>query len=156
MSALEDYERYLGGFYSIQMMIGYGRRAIPGYGTYFTDRRFIGLGHAQRPSFDKQVPLIPQNLAKDVNDKIIDELDTRKQVEVAKNGIIRVELKMPRLLRQGHLQIFLITGEPVTMGRDRWPHGSDELKMLYFGRERPAEQLENLFRAFDPEALTLL
>jgi len=31
-----------------------------------------------------------------------------------------------------------------------------ELYMLYFGRKRPAEQLENLFRAFDPEALTLL
>ncbi len=155
MSAVQDYERYLGGFYSIQMMIGYGRRAIPGYGTYFTDRRFIGLGHAQRPSFDKLVPLIPQNLAKEVNDKIIDELDAKKQVDVSKDGIIRIELKMPRLLRQGHLQIFLITGEPVTMGLGHW-YAKDELKMLYFGRKRPAEQLENLFRAFDPEALTLL
>jgi hypothetical protein len=153
MGETPDYEKYIGGFYSILLMIGYGRRAILGYGTYFTSRGFIGLGHGQRPSFDKFNLLMPQNLSQDENNRTIEELDQRKQVDVPKDNILRLDLKMPRLFRQGHLQIIQTTGEPTSFGRR---YGKEELYTLYFGRKRPAEQLQDLLKAFNEEILTLL
>jgi len=135
------------------MMIGPGRKAILGYGTYFTSKRFIGLVQGQPPSFDKFHLFMSPILSQEQNNQIIGELDQRKLVDVPKENILRLELKMPRLFRQGHLQIIQTTGEPASFGR--W-YGKEELYTLYFGRKRPAEQLRDLLTAFNGEILTLL
>jgi hypothetical protein len=134
-------EKYLGGFYTIQMYVGWYKQAKPGVGIYITSKRLIGVLQS-RPSFDKQVDLMPQNLTQEQNDRILSELETRKSFDAANDRISRIELKIPPgLFRTGHLKISLTTGEIIE---------------ITVGRTSPGEHLRDLFQTFFPQALALV
>ena len=45
MTMVEPDERYLGGFYSIQLGLGGGKQQTIGYGIYVTSKRLFGTSH---------------------------------------------------------------------------------------------------------------
>ena len=139
--AVEPDEKYLGGFYSLQMSIGYYKNARPGYGVYVTNKRLFGISQ-YCPSFDKRVALIPQNLPKDESDQMIREITQTKLLEVRIEDVAKIELKIPPgLFRTGHLQITRVTGD---------------VAQITVGRKRPGEQLRALLQVFGPNVLTVL
>jgi hypothetical protein len=140
-------EKYLGGFYSLQMSTAERGTALPGiqrkrvllgFGLYVTSKRLFGVSQ-YRPSFDKKVGLMPQNLSPEENDKIIGELQATRLLEVGIDKIAKIELKIPPgLFRTGHLQISLVTGET---------------KNIHVGRKQPGQQLRDLLVVFSPKVL---
>ena len=138
---MDSDEKYLGGFYSLQMSVQ-RRRSPIGCGVYVTNRRLFVLPSGQRPSFDKRLDLMPVNLSSDENARVIRELDGSKEFDVAKDRIARIELKIPPgLFRTGHLHITITNGE---------------VERVHVGRTMPGVQLRDMLRAFYPEALVLV
>lgn len=139
-SSIEPGEKYLGGFYSLQLGLGWGRNQTVGYGIYATNRRLFGVSHV-RPSFEGTMALIPQNLPDEDNNRIISELARLKQLEVGTDRVAKIDLEIPKgVFRTGHLEIILGTGERVD---------------IRVGRKRPGEQLRDLLQIFAPNALTV-
>src|SRR6267143_983778 len=123
------------------MNTGRGRGVRLGFGIYATNKRLFGIAQ-YRPSFDKTLPLIPQNFSQAMNDQVISELKRTKSIEIQADEIAKIELKIPAgIFRGGQLPIHRTTGE---------------LVMINIGRKQPGEQLKSLLQVFDAKILTII
>ncbi len=141
---MEDDERFLGGFAGGFL----GKGATVGYGLYATTRRLIGVNvvkvgarsflGGQMAGFVKG-QLIP-TLSADESASVIAELDEKKEFDVRKDQISRIELKSPGLLGSGHM---VITAMP-----------RQETKISLRHKEA-FQRLKDLMQVFYPEVLAL-
>jgi len=138
-------EEYLGGFESGRMKKGF----ILGYGIYATDRRIIGV--KSRKAFAKVLAgqllggvvgaVVGLKLSKDDSVKLIHELEGRKDFEVPKENVSRLELKKPTHWRRGHIVIVPRSGDPVK---------------ILIGQKKDFEEIADLMDLFCREAVTLI
>jgi outer membrane lipoprotein SlyB len=111
-------EQYLGGFESGRLV---KKGSIAGYGIYATDMRIIGVksrkallkGLAGAALGGVTGAYIGMRLSKDQSVKMIQELDERKDFEVAKSDVSNLELKKPSFVSRGHLVISTNTGDAI-------------------------------------------
>jgi len=111
-------EEYLGGLSSGRMLKAGG---IAGYGIYATTKRLIGV--KSRRALLKQLAGAPiggmvgaalgARLSRDESARVISDLEQKKDFEVPRGNISRIELKKPSFVHRGHLLINTISGEPV-------------------------------------------
>ena|SRR2546425_3906847 len=137
----EGEEKYLGGFSSRSLRKG----IAAGYGIYATNRRFFGIyDRLARPGpFFQGKPLdyvLNQVPVQHGMAAVIRELEQRKDLEIQRDHVSRIEVKRPGWLRRGRITIGLESGERVT------------LLMLHDG---DFERATKLFRKFCPEALSV-
>ncbi len=141
---MEQGEEFVGGF-------GGGflsRGRLPGYGIYATTKRIIGVNVRKigRPFLGGGMAglvngqLTPK-LSFDESARVIQELDEKKEFEIAKDEISRIEIKGPGPISQGHIIIFPRTGDEAKVGI---------LHKVGFQR------LRELMQVFYPEALILV
>ncbi len=127
-------EEYLGGVVSGRMLRAGG---IAGYGIYVTTQRLIGaktLGGVTGA-------FVGSKLSRDQNAQMIDELEQKKDFEVARESISSVEMKKPTFVHRGHMVIGTATGDPVKI---IIADGGDYKRLL------------ELMQSFRPEALNVL
>ena len=139
-------EQYLGGLESGQMK---KTGSIAGYGVYATNLRIIGV--KSRRGLAKALigaavggfagAYIGARLSTDQSVKMIQELEERKDFEVAKQNVSRVELKKPSIWRRGHIVISQVTGEAIK---------------VMIVQKKDFEKLVELMRAFSPELVTVI
>jgi hypothetical protein len=111
-------EQYLGGFESGRLVKA---GSIAGYGIYATDMRIIGVksrkallkGLAGAALGGVTGAYVGMRLSKDQSVKMIQELDQRKDFEVAKRDVSNLELKKPSFWSRGHIVITRQTGEAI-------------------------------------------
>jgi hypothetical protein len=144
---MEEYERYLGGFYSpIHLALV---NVIPGAGIYATDKRLIlpGKGDDLDPTFKKTVTgsgrtdFDSLTLTTDQNQAILKELssESRKRLVLRKDQITRMEIKQPPgMFRAGHLKVLLTSGATIK---------------LVIGNKKTFEQVDSLLQSFNPQAV---
>ncbi len=138
-------EQYLGGLESGRMKKGF----VAGYGIYATNLRIIGV--KSRKALAKGLvgaaiggvagAYIGMKLSTDQSVKMIQELEERKDFEVSKQNVSRVELKKPSIWRRGHIVITQVTGEAI--------------KVLIV-QKKDFQRLVELMRAFSPEVVTVI
>ncbi len=132
-------EKYLGGFDSIQL----GKGLSAGYGIYASNHRLFGL-RRRSPAIPLEIGQTirdssPENLTSSQSSQIIHELELRKDFEIPRDQILRLEMKKPPgIFRMGHLIIKLSSGEEVK---------------VKIGKNKEYELLKTLMRIFDPEVL---
>ena len=135
-----DGEQFLGGFGSGFLARGF----VAGYGVYATNLRIFGVldptpvsnGHLAGLVEGELMP----KLSPEENVKVIGILDAKKDFDVTKDQISRIELKRPGLLGTGHMAIS--------------PKNGGELKVSI--RHRIGfERLRDVMQVFYPEALSL-
>ncbi len=141
---MEEGEEFVGGFAGGLL----ARGIAPGYGVYATTRRIIGvkLRKTEARAFLRgataglvEGQLIPK-LSIDESAMVIEELDQKKEFDMAKSNISRIEIKHPGLLTGGYLSITPRVGEET------------RIRVLH----RVAfERLRELMQTFYPEAVTL-
>jgi len=113
-------EQYLGGFESGRLVKA---GSIAGYGIYATDMRIIGVksrkallkGLAGAALGGVTGAYLGMRLSKDQSVKMIQELDQRKDFEVAKSDVSNLELKKPSFWSRGHIIIIITrqTGDAI-------------------------------------------
>ena len=111
-------EQYLGGFESGRLVKA---GSIAGYGIYATDTRIIGVksrkallkGLAGAALGGVTGAYVGMRLSKDQSVKMIQELDERKDFEVAKSDVSNLELKKPSFWSRGHIVITRQTGDAI-------------------------------------------
>ncbi len=135
-----DGEQFLGGFGSGFL----ARGLIAGYGVYATNLRLFGVRDPTPVSGGHLAGLVDgelmPKLSSEENVKVIEVLDAKKEFDVGKDQISRIELKHVGLLGTGHIAIF--------------PKNGGELKISI--RHRIGfERLRDVMQAFYPEALSL-
>ncbi len=138
-------ELYLGGFESGRLKKGW----VAGYGIYATDKRIIGV--KSRKALGKALlgaavggtigAYVGMKLSKDQSVKMIQELEERKDTEVAKENVSSLELKKPSIWRRGHIVITPLTGEAVK---------------ITIAQKKDYEQLLELMKSFHPTAVTVV
>jgi len=138
-------EQYLGGLESGRMKKGF----VAGYGIYATNLRIIGV--KTRKALAKGLvgaaiggvagAYIGMKLSTDQSVKMIQELEERKDFEVSKQNVSRVELKKPSIWRRGHIVITQVTAEAI--------------KVLIV-QKKDFQRLVELMRAFSPEVVTVI
>ncbi len=133
-------EQFLGGFKGGFL----GKGATVGYGLYATTRRLIGVNVVKvgaRSFLGGQMAgfvggqLIP-TLSADEGARVIAELDEKKEFDVRRDQISRIELKSPGLFGFGHM---IITAMP----QQETPH------------KEAFQRLKDLMQVFYPEVLAL-
>ena len=122
---------------------------VAGYGIYATNLRIIGV--KSRKALAKGLvgaaiggvagAYIGMKLSTDQSVKMIQELEERKDFEVSKQNVSRVELKKPSIWRRGHIVITQVTGEAI--------------KVLIV-QKKDFQRLVELMRAFSPEVVTVI
>jgi hypothetical protein len=137
----EDQERYLGGFSSPSLRKG----IAAGYGIYATNRRFFGIyDRLARPGpFFQGKPLdhvLNKVLAQHGMVAVIRELEQRKDLEIPREYVSRVEINRPGWLKRGRIAIELASGDRV---------------ILWMLQDEDFERARQLFRKFCPEALSI-
>jgi hypothetical protein len=134
---VQDRERYIGGFTSIQLSLG---KFVAGYGIYVTDRRIFGLGQrsAGIPETSREFnATIPPVVTEEQNRLMIGELERKRELVIAKAGIESMTIsKPPGVFRMGHLHIALRSGQAVDFG---------------IGKMKAFDQLLSLMKQFYPE-----
>ncbi len=138
---MEVAEQFIGGFGSGFLARGF----TPGYGIYVTNLRLFGVRDLPIASGGHLAGLVDgelmPKLSPEENIKIIEGLDTKKEFEVTKDQISRIELKKPGMLSTGgHIAITQKTGEEVKI--------SIRHRIGY-------ERLRDVMQVFYPEALNL-
>ena len=142
---MEEGEEFIGGFAGGFL----ARGGSTGYGIYATTRRIIGVNVVKVGARSflgggmaglVKGELLPK-LAPAESAAVIAELDAKKDFDVRKNQVSRIEVKGPGLFGSGHLVISTMAGEEA---RIRLLH-----KVAF-------ERLRDLMRVFDPEVLTLV
>ena len=139
-------EEYLGGVVSGRMLRAGG---IAGYGIYVTTQRLIGAksrkalwkGLAGAALGGVTGAFVGSKLSRDQNAQMIDELEQKKDFEVARESISSVEMKKPTFVHRGHMVIGTATGDPVKI---IIADGGDYKRLL------------ELMQSFRPEALNVL
>ncbi|HYS01600.1 MAG TPA: hypothetical protein VET82_04545 [Candidatus Eisenbacteria bacterium] len=142
---MQEGEAFVGGFAGGFL----ARGASTGYGIYATTRRIIGvnvvkvgarsfLGGAMAGLVKGE--LLPK-LTPAESAAVVTELDAKKDFDVSKDQVSRIELKGPGLFGSGHLVISTLAGEET---RIRLVH-----KVAF-------ERLRDLMQVFDPDVLTLV
>ncbi len=141
---MEEGEEFIGGFAGGFLAKG----ASTGYGIYATTRRIIGVNVVKvgaRPFLGGGMAglvkgeLLPK-LAPAESAAVIAELDEKKDFDVRRDQVSRIEVKAPGLFGSGHLLISTMAGEEA---RIRLLH-----KVAF-------ERLRDLMQAFDPDVVTL-
>ncbi len=141
---MEEGEEFIGGFAGGFLAKG----ASTGYGIYATTRRIIGVNVVKvgtRPFLGGGMAglvkgeLLPK-LAPAESAGVIAELDEKKDFDIRKDQVSRIELKGPGLFGSGHLVISTMAGEEA---RIRLLH-----KVAF-------ERMRDVMRVFDPDVLTL-
>jgi len=138
-------EEYLGGFTSGNMIRG----RLRGYGLYATTVRVIGVKSRKAAAgFMLGAALggaigyaVGQKLSKDEGVKMIHELDEKKDFDMAKTDISRIEMKKPRWYRQGHILFAPKYGEPIK---------------VKVGHKRDFAKLNELMQRFSPEVTVVV
>lgn len=150
-------EVYLGGFTSARLKKG----TFVGYGVYATNKRLIGIksrkgvltgaliGGAIGGAIGAVVAgKLGEKLTKDESAKIIRELEGKKDFEIGKEQISRIEVKKPNMWKvrligagRGHLLIV--------------PKSGEEIKILILGNKE-FEQARDLMEVFFPEAVNVV
>lgn len=137
-------ERFLGGFAGGFLAKG----ATVGYGLYATTTRLIGVNVVKvgaRSFLGGQMAglvqgeLIP-SLSADQSTRVIAELDEKKEFDLRKDQISRIELKSPGLLGLGHM---VVTAGPQQETKIGLRH-----KVAF-------QRLRDLMHVFYPEVVTL-
>jgi hypothetical protein len=108
----------LGGFESGRLVKA---GSIAGYGIYATNMRIIGVksrkallkGLAGAALGGVTGAYLGMRLSKDQSVKMIQELDQRKDFEVAKSDVSNLELKKPSFWSRGHIVITHQTGDAI-------------------------------------------
>ncbi len=109
-------ERYLGGFMSPNLHLKGRGASSMGYGVYATDRRVIGVntirGAFAALAFVGGVAGVAFAVAGAGDDsaKAIAELDAKKDFDVRKEDIWGIEVRRPRGIKVGYLDIRLASG----------------------------------------------
>jgi len=142
---LEDDEEFVGGFAGGFL----ARQYIPGYGVYATTRRVIGVALTSTPARQflggalagfVQGELMPK-LSPDDSNRIIQELDQKKEFALHKDEISQIEIKKPGLLSTGRMIITSKAGEKT--------HISHRYRVAF-------ERLRDLMKTFYPEVVRLI
>ena len=142
---MEDDEEFVGGFAGGFL----ARQYIPGYGVYATTRRVIGVALTSTPARQflggalagfVQGELMPK-LSPDDSNRIIQELDQKKEFALHKEEISQIEIKKPRLLSTGRMIITSKAGEKT--------HISLRYRVAF-------ERLRDLMKTFYPEVVRLI
>jgi DNA-binding Lrp family transcriptional regulator len=139
-------EEYVGGIASGRMLKAGG---IAGYGIYVTTRRIIGAksrkalwkGLAGAALGGVTGAFVGSKLSRDQNAQMIDEIEQKKDFEVVKENISRVEMKKPSFVHRGHMVISTTTGDPVKI---ILADGGDYKRLL------------ELMQSFRPDALNII
>ncbi len=141
---MEEDEKFVGGFAGGFL----ARGTLPGYGIYATTERIIGvdvkrvgsrsfLGGAMAGFVEGQ--LLPK-LSVEESGRVIRELDEKKEFDLRRDQISRIEIKSPGLLTGGHMLISPRMGEKV------------KVRLLH---KVAFERLRDLTQVFYPEAVSL-
>ncbi len=142
---MEDGEEFVGGFAGGFL----ARQYVPGYGVYATTRRIIGVALTSTPARQLlggalagfvQGQLMPK-LSRDDSNRVIEELDQKKEFALHKDEISQIEIKKPGLLSTGRMTITSKGGEKT--------HISLQYRVAF-------ERLRDLMKAFYPEVLRLV
>src|SRR6266849_1803254 len=122
---------------------------VAGYRIYATNLRIIGV--KSRKALAKGLvgaaiggvagAYIGMKLSTDQSVKMIQELEERKDFEVAKQNVSRVELKKPSIWRRGHIIVSRVAGEAIK---------------VMIVQKKDFEKLVELMRAFSPELVTVI
>lgn len=138
-------EEYLGGFTSGNMIRGRMR----GYGLYATTVRVIGVksrkaaaGFLLGAALGGAVGYaVGQKLSRDDGAKMIHDLDQKKDFEMQRTDISRIEMKKPRWYRNGHILFVPKYGEAVK---------------VKVGHKRDFASLQDLMQKFGAETVTII
>lgn len=135
-----DGEQFLGGFGSGFLARGF----VAGYGIYATNLRIFGVRDPAMVSGGHLAGLVEgqlmPKLSPEENVTVIEGLDAKKEFDVAKDQISRIEIKHVGLLGTGHIAII--------------PKNGGEVKISI--RHRVGfERLREVMQVFYPEVLTL-
>ncbi len=137
-------EHYLGGLTSPNLHLKGRGVSSMGYGVYVTDRRIIGV-NSQRGLLAAIAAVggvtgiaFAVAGATDASTKALAELDAKKDFEVRKEDIARIEVRRPRGIHVGFLDLALASGPVVRVTiADKPEFGS----------------IRDLMRAFAPDRL---
>ncbi len=137
-------EEYVGGLESGRLKKGWAA----GYGVNVTNRRIIGaksrkaLGKALASAMLGGVAgaYVGMKLSRDENAKMIQELEAKKDFEISKTNVSRIELKKPTFVSRGHIIIASTTGEQTN---------------IIIADKKDYERLLTLMKAFYPEVVTV-
>lgn len=141
---MEEGEEFVGGFAGGFLAKG----LCPGYGVYATTKRIIGVTLVTTPARGflggslvglVQGQLMPK-LSPDDSARVIQELDQKKEFDLKKDQIAKIEIRSPGLLSTGRMVIISKAGEKT------------RITLRY---RTVFERLRDLMKAFYPEALTL-
>jgi hypothetical protein len=143
LKGLVESEELQGGVVSPNLVRG----RLRGYALYVTNKRVVGekrpnagLGFLIGAGMAGPVGgLIGHKMTDDENLKAVRELDERKDFEMRKEDIARIELRKPGTLVGGHVIFIPRTGEPVK---------------VKIGTRKDFEITINLMRKFLPEAVS--
>jgi hypothetical protein len=138
-------EEYIGGFTSGNLIRG----RLRGYGLYITTSRVIGVksrkaaaGFLLGAAIGGAVGYaVGQKLSRDDGAKMIQDLEGKKDFELQKSDVQKIELKKPRWYKTGHILFTPKYGEPVK---------------IKVGHKRDFGKLRDLMQKFDPEALVIV
>ncbi len=138
-------EEYLGGFESGRMKRGF----VAGYGIYATNTRILGV--KSRKAFAKILvgqalggvigAFVGMKLSKDQSAKMVQELERRKDFEVIRENVSRLELKKPTHWRRGHLTVV--------------PRSGDSVK-IQISHKKDFEEIYDLMDLFCRDAVTII
>ena len=139
-----DEEQYLGGLSSFAL----GKKGgINGYGIYATNKRIIGVKSWKDTlkGIAGFIPLIviaayEQRVKKEQNTEILERLEEKKDFEISKEQISRLELAIPRFFQTGKLVITPKSGKTTC---------------IYVSDKKIAKNVRDLMQAFFPEVLTV-
>ncbi len=141
---MEEGEKFVGGFAGGFL----ARGTLPGYGIYATTERIVGVDVRRVGSRSflggtmagfVQGQLFPR-LSAEESGRVIRELDEKKEFDLRRDEISRIEIKNPGLLTRGHMLISPRVGEKFKVGL---------LHKIAF------ERLRDLMQVFYPEAVSL-
>ncbi len=138
-------EDYIGGFTSGNMIRGRMR----GYGLYATTVRVIGVksrkaaaGFLLGAALGGAVGYaVGQKLSRDEGAKMILDLDQKKDFDMQRTGISKIEMKKPRWYRNGHILFVPKYGEAVK---------------VKVGHKRDFAKLQDLMQKFSAETVTVV
>jgi hypothetical protein len=139
-------EEYVGGVVSGRILRAGG---IAGYGIYVTTQRVIGAksrkalwkGLAGAAIGGVTGAFVGSKLSRDQNAQMIDELEQKKDFEIARQNISTVEMKKPSFVHRGHMVIGTTSGDPVKI---IIADGGDYKRLL------------ELMQSFRPDALKVI
>jgi hypothetical protein len=139
---MEENEELHGGVVSPSLVRGRFR----GYALYTTNKRVIGLkkpkaGISYLIGVGLAGPvggLITERATRDENDRMLQELDVKKDFDMKWDNINRIELKKPSILVGGHVIFHPRSGEPVK---------------VKIGTRKDFDIIAGLMRKFLPEAI---